>query len=325
MLDREKDRMCIDIARLYYESNYSQQEIAHLRQISRPTVSKLLQRAKDLGYVNIHIYDPLEEMDDLSDKIQKMYHLDSVRIAYSPLNKNEEIRKHIGRVAAEFLNQTMKNGDIIGVTWGRTLHSVSSQLKKSHAQGIEVVQLKGGVTHSRLKNYSFEIVQDFADAFNTIARYLPLPVIFDSPEVKQMVEQDRNIKQILELGKQANIVVFTVGTVRDDSLLFNLGYLSQDEKEALSRSAVGDICSRFFDRYGKICNERINERTVGIELDDLSTKEKSILVAGGKRKLMAMHTALTAGYANILITDQFTGRSLLEMQAAEHNRNSQKH
>ncbi|MFT8709587.1 MAG: sugar-binding transcriptional regulator [Sporolactobacillus sp.] len=314
MLDSEKERMCIDVARLYYESNYSQQEIAQLRQISRPTVSKLLQRAKDLGYVTIQICDPSEEMDDLSDQIQNAYHLESVRIAYSPLNKNEEIRKHIGRVAAEYLSEHTKDGDIIGVTWGRTLYSVSTQLKKSHLQGVEVVQLKGGVTHSRLRSYAFEIVQNFAEAFNTVARYLPLPVIFDSLEVKQMVEQDRHIKQILELGKQANIALFTVGTVRDDSLLFNLGYLNHEEKEDIKRFAVGDICSRFFNQSGQICNKRINERTVGIELDELASKDRSILVAGGQRKLMAIHAALRAGYANSLITDQYTGRELLDMQ-----------
>lgn len=312
MLDTDKDRLSIDVARLYYQSDYSQQQIANQLHISRPTVSRLLQHAKKQGYVSIHIYDPVEDMDELSERIKDQYHLDQVRIAYSPLNKNEEIRKHIGRMAANFLYDVVKDGDIIGVTWGRTMYSLSSQLTKKQVQGVEVVQLKGGVTHSRVKNYAYEIVQSFADAFNTIARYLPLPVIFDRPELKQMVEEDSHMKQIIELGKQANIAIYTVGTVKDDALLFQLGYLSEEEKRMLQHHAVGDICSRFFDQKGRICNEAINNRTIGIELNELKTKERSILVAGGERKLPAIHTALTVGYANTLITDQFTARALLK-------------
>ena len=56
--------------------------------------------------------------------------------------------------------------------------------------------------------------------------------------------------------------------------------------------------------------EDINNRTVGIDLEDLRHKEKSILVAGG-RKVDAIRAALIGKYANILVTDQFTAQALL--------------
>nr|WP_205603245.1 sugar-binding transcriptional regulator [Heyndrickxia ginsengihumi] len=312
MIDSDKDRLSIDVARLYYQSDYSQQQIADHLNLSRPTVSRLLQHAKDQGYVSIHIYDPLEDMDVLSDQIKKKYKLDQVRIAYTPLNKDHEIIKHLGRVGANFLFDVVKDGDIIGVTWGRTMYSLSSQLKAKQVHGVEVVQLKGGVTHARVNNYAYETVHRIAEAFNTISRYLPLPVIFDRPEIKEMVENDSHMRQIIDLGKQANIAIFTVGTVLDDALLFQLGYLNAEEKKLLQQNAVGDICSRFFNKDGNICNEAINNRTIGIELDELRKKERSILVAGGQRKIPAIRTALIAGYANTLITDQYTARALLE-------------
>lgn len=311
-MERDKKRLSIDVARLYYQSGYSQEKIASQLNISRPTVSRLLQYAKDQGYVTIQINDPLEDIDELSNQLREKYALDQVRVAYSPLNRDDEIKKHIGRKAATFLYEIVKDGDIIGVTWGTTMYSVACQLKRKRVQGVEIVQLKGGVSHSQINNYAYEIVRLFAEAFCTVARYLPLPVIFDRPELKQMVEEDSHMRQIIDMGKQANIAVFTVGTVKDDALLFRLGYLNEDEKKELQQNAVGDICSRFFDRDGKICNEKINSRTVGIDLQELKKKERSILVAGGERKIYAIQTALRAGYANTLITDQFTARSLLE-------------
>jgi deoxyribonucleoside regulator len=95
-------------------------------------------------------------------------------------------------------------------------------------------------------------------------------------------------------------------------LLFQLGYFSDEELEMLSNEAVGDICSRFFDKDGNIVSESLNERTIGIDLSELQKKEKSILVAGGINKIKAIKGALKGKYANILITDQYTARVLLD-------------
>ncbi|MBN3524943.1 sugar-binding transcriptional regulator [Paenibacillus apiarius] len=310
-MDNEKQRLSIEAARLYYLSDYSQMEIATRLGVSRPTVSRLLQHAKEQGYVRINIVDPLEDLDALGDRLKQKYKLDTVLVCYSPLNEYQEIQKHISKKAADYLHETVQDADIIGVTWGRTMHAVALQLQQKQVRGVEVVQLKGGVSHSHVNTYAAETVNLFAAAFHTIARYLPLPVIFDSIALKQMVEKDRHIHRIIQLGKQANIAVFTVGTVKEDALLFRLGYFSKEEQKLLQSIGAGDISSRFFDEEGNICSEEINNRTVGIDLQDLRDKEKSILVAGGQRKIEAIRAALVGKYANILVTDQFTAQALL--------------
>jgi deoxyribonucleoside regulator len=311
-MDREKQRLSIEAARLYYLSDYSQQEIAARLGVSRPTVSRLLQYAKSRGYVRIDIVDPLEDLASLGKDLKQKYKLDEVFISYSPVNEYKEIQKHISRKAAEYLHETVQDGDIIGVTWGTTMYSVARNLQPKPVKGVEVVQLKGGVSHSHINTYAAETVYLFAEAFHTVARYLPLPVIFDSIELKQLVEKDRHIQRIIELGRQANIAVFTVGTVKEDALLFRLDYFSKEEQELLQQIGAGDICSRFFDAEGNICIEEMDNRTVGVNLSDLRKKEKAILVAGGQNKFEAIHAALIGRYANILVTDQFTAKALLE-------------
>ncbi|MED4582705.1 sugar-binding transcriptional regulator [Brevibacillus choshinensis] len=311
-MDSEKQRLSIEATKLYYQFDYSQQEIADRLGVSRPTVSRLLQHAKEQGYVRIEIIDPREDVNALAKALQDQYRLDTALVCYSPLNEYEEIKKSISKKAASFIQEVVKDGDIIGVTWGTTMHEIGLQLEPKPVRGVEVVQLKGGVSHSQVNTYAMEIVNLFADAFHTVARYLPLPVIFDNLAVKEMVEKDRHIGRIIELGKQANIAVFTVGSVKEDSLLFRLGYFNQEEQEQLRRTGAGDICSRFFDEKGNICSEEINNRTVGIDLPELRKKEKAILVAGGQRKIEAIRAALAGGYANILITDQFSAQALVQ-------------
>lgn len=56
----------------------------------------------------------------------------------------------------------------------------------------------------------------------------------------------------------------------------------------------------------------MDDRTVGIKLEDLKEKEKRILVAGSKRKISAIKATLVGEIANILITDQYTAQELLK-------------
>lgn len=58
-MDKEKQQLSVEVARLYYQSDYSQQEIANKLNISRPTISRLLKYAKEKGFVQIHIADHL--------------------------------------------------------------------------------------------------------------------------------------------------------------------------------------------------------------------------------------------------------------------------
>jgi len=311
-MTRDRDKLSINVAKLYYRSEYSQQRIAEELGISRPSVSRLLQYAKDKGYVKIQIMDPVEDMSNTEQMLVERYHLHEVRIASSTINDENEIKKYIGIKAAEYLDSIVQDGDIIGVGWGTTLYEMSCSLLPRALKGSQIVQLEGGVTHSKWRNYAKDILDNFSNNYSTIAQYLPLPVVFGSREVKEMVDQDSHIKRVLEIGSHANIAIFGVGTVRPNALFFRLGYMDQTEQSRIQQMAVGDICSRFFDADGRICNKELDARTVGIRLDDLKSKEHSIMIAGGEAKIPAIRAALKGHYANVFITDQFTAKELLK-------------
>ncbi|WFE14118.1 sugar-binding transcriptional regulator [Bacillus atrophaeus] len=311
-MDRGKQQLSIEAARLYYQSDYSQQQIAEQLNISRPTVSRLLQYAKEKGYVQIRVLDPFEDLDALGTMLEEKYGLLEAHVVFSPTADYRTITHYLSHYGAEYMHDVIKDGDIVGVSWGTTMYQIAQNMQPKHVKGVEVVQLKGGISHSRVNTYSSETIQLFAEALQTMPRYLPLPVVFDNAEVKKMVEKDRHIERIIEMGKQANVALFTVGTVRDEALLFRLGYFNEEEKALLKKLGVGDICSRFFDANGDICSSAINDRTIGVQLADLRLKERSILVAGGNRKIAAIHGALTGKYANVLIIDQHTAKALAD-------------
>ncbi|WP_219835499.1 sugar-binding transcriptional regulator [Paenibacillus sp. R14(2021)] len=309
--DDKRGKM-IDAVRMYYQLDYSQQEIAKQLGVSRPTVSRFIQQAKEEGYVVINIIDPIENNDLLAGQIERKFGLKKVVIVNVPHYADVVVRKYLGVAAAKYLDNIIKDGDIVAATWGTTLYEVALNLQDKHVRDVKVVQLNGGVSHSETSTYASEIISLFGKAFHTIPYFIPLPAIFDNPEVKRTIETDRHIRNILELGKKANVAMVTVGAPTEDSVLIKANYFSDEELKLIYEKGAGDICSRYFNIDGIICSQELDQRTIGIDLNDLKKKEQSILVAGGIRKVDGIYGALRGKYTNVLITDQFTAKYLMD-------------
>ena len=309
--DITKLKQSLRVAELYFQDNLSQIEIANQLGVSRPTVSRLLQYAKDNGLVKIQIVNPLVDSQVLSKQLSDKYAID-FHVVPNNYGGTTSVQEGVGHYAADFLSANVQAGDVIGIGWGETIHSITKQLEEQDAAGVQVVQLKGSISHSQEKTWAYESVNELAKAYHTQPEYLPLPVIFDNRVTKEMVESDRHIKHILDLGRRANVALFTVGTVRSEALIFQLGYFNEQEKTEIQRLAVGDIFSRFVDENGKIVSQEIDDRTIGIQLDALKEKPHAILVASGNRKAAAVHAALSAHYTNCAILDQSLAQVLLD-------------
>jgi deoxyribonucleoside regulator len=312
LLDNDKIKKVIEAAKLYYQLDYSQNQIAEMLGVSRPTVSRLLQQAKAEGIVTIEIQDPTEDVEMLKNLVKEKFQLQHVVVAFTPTYEDSVVKKYIGQAAATYLNDLAKDGDTIGASWGSTMYQVALNLKTKSLINSFVVQLNGGVSDADVQISPSEIVHLFGKAFNVTPYFMYLPAIVDHILVKQSMLTDRHIRRVMDMGKNANIAVFTAGAPTPDSVLINSNYFREDELEVIKTSAAGDICSRYYDRNGEICLPSLDERTVGIELADLRLKEHSILVAGGPSKVNAIFGALKGKYGNTLVTDQITAKALLD-------------
>jgi deoxyribonucleoside regulator len=314
MADDEKISRLVEVAKMYYQLDYSQLEIAKILGISRPTVSRLLVQAVEEGIVHIKICNPVEDVEKIAMQVKEKFQLKHCIVAPIPEYEDELIKEKLGESAANFLYDTVQTGDTIGITWGTTLYHLVKKIQPKNVKDVTVVQLNGGVSYSESNTYSSEIINGLANAFNTTPHFLPVPAVVDHIVVKQAIIADRHVKKVLELGKRANIAIFTVGEPGEQSTLMHAGYFTDSDIETLrSNGTVGDICSRFIDINGQITNEALNDRTIGTELSDLDGKEYGVLIAGGNTKVDGIIGALRGRHANVLITDQYTAKALLEM------------
>lgn len=310
--DYKRIDLLVAIAKLYYEHNYSQSMIAKKLGLSRPYISKLLHEAKEAGIVTITVNDPSHAENWMEREIRQRFALRKVIVV--PRSIEEAPIAKIGLMCARYLSSIVSSGDIIGVSWGKTMYSCAQRLTARHdLQNVTVVQLCGAISNLERNIYASEVTKLFADAFTATPFTLPLPAVMDDIRVKETVVTDRNISGILDLAKRSNIAVFTTGVFGRNSALAQAGYLLEDDIARLeSLGAVGDICCHIINEEGEICDPELDRRTIGVPLSELKKKDYRIVVAEGKKKIRSICAALRRGYANVLVTDEDTITGILE-------------
>jgi len=307
-----KSTILVEAAKLYYEHQLSQLEISKKMKVSRPTVSRLLQQARNTGIVHIEITDPTEAGTQLESDLVQKYGLKKVVVVPSDMDDNEIIKMRLGKAAVSLVDQLISEGTILGISWGTTMQQVARQIRSRRVNDMVVVQLNGGISRAEIETHASEIAKTIGNSYNAIPYLMPLPAVVDNADLKKAILSDRNIARTLELGRKANIALFTIGSFDYNSVLVKAEYFEQNEvEELLQLGAVGDICSRILKADGTICSKDLNNRTIGIELDELKKKQYSIAIAGGKEKLVAILAGLKGKWFNSLITDEWTASELL--------------
>jgi DNA-binding transcriptional regulator LsrR (DeoR family) len=67
----------------------------------------------------------------------------------------------------------------------------------------------------------------------------------------------------------------------------------------------------YFDKNGEIVSTFLDDRIIGIGLDDLKKVPWSVLVAGGEEKEAVIGAAMKGKFFNVLITNAKTAKYLL--------------
>ena len=116
----KRQRLLVQVAKLYYEEGYGQERIAQTLNLSRPYVSKLLNAAKEEGIVRIQVIDPLNIESSIEREFRQRFHL--IKAIIVPREGDGDPLKHVGEAAARYLNDILEEGAVIGTSWGGTIY-----------------------------------------------------------------------------------------------------------------------------------------------------------------------------------------------------------
>ncbi|WEO78399.1 sugar-binding domain-containing protein [Cryobacterium sp. SO2] len=309
--------LSIRAAELYYEEDKTQDEIGTILRITRWKVGRLLAQAKANGFIRIEIVHPRARRLGLERALRESTGLtDAIVVSTAGVLDELDLQKRTAQAAADYLTALRPVPRTLGISWGRTLHDISVQLKPGWASGVDVVQINGGVSLNARPGTAAATAVSIAQKGGGQFTLLPSPAILERVETKQAIATDRSVAAVLEMGSAASAYLFSAGQADAGSAHVESGYLTPDQVDELVRKgAVGDVVGRFIDSAGQIVDPALNERTFGIPLEHLRRSKTAIAVIGGPRKHAIARSVVLSGLCTVLITDEDTAQALLSPRA----------
>lgn len=311
MVDNENYRLLYKIAKAYYDDQLTQQEIGERFGLSRVKINRLLSKAREQKIVQIQVVPPESSDTELEREIEERCGLKEVILVPSA-DSHESLLRNLGEGAATYLKRILTGKEVVSITWGTSLFAMVEALSPINTPDIRVVQMLGGLGDPDADVHGAEIVHRLAQLLQAKPRILFSPGIVGSVEVRKALYADVQVADTLRLAAQADIALVGIGTLGRHSLLVRAGTVlsSADIKRLQVRKVAGDIALRFFDINGKPLEDELNERIIGLTLEEIHKIPRVVAVAGGTEKYDAICGALRGRYIDVLVTDHPTAGRL---------------
>ena len=311
--DLDRRKLLYKIAKAYFEEGLTQRQIGMRLGLSRIKVSRLLQQARDERIVQITITPLPGSKADLERAIEKKYGLLEAVIATPPSYEHNDVVQTLGPAAANYLMRCLQGNEVVGLSWGTTLHEVIEALPVRTWPNMTVVQLLGGLGHPEAEIHGTDLARRMAQLFDSKLRLLSAPGVVKSKLVRDALVEDPQIGGTLALGEHADVALLGIGIPLHGSVVAQSDILNRDEiVQFMNAGAVGDIALRFFDGDGRPMEHGVNDRTIGLSLQQMQRIPRRIGVAGGDGKFDVIRGALLGKHINVLVTDDRTADLLLK-------------
>jgi DNA-binding transcriptional regulator LsrR (DeoR family) len=307
--------LLVKAARMYFLDGRSQDDIARVLGTSRSNVSRMLGTARTLGIVEIRIQDEYGRDADLEEALAARFGLTHVRVAV--FRPRQDALAATGAVAADWLDRTLRNGQILALSSGVSVGAIVSAVAVDGPRDVEVVPLVGGLATGRSRVASQELVRELAARLGATYRCLHGPALLHSDSARDALLAEPSIGRILARARSADIALVGIGAIDSDStteVLEGLGMTDADRSALLSQHPVGNICCRFYDAGGRPLRGVVHDRVLGVDLDDLRRIPTVIGVATGAERTATVHAALRGGLVRGLITDASLAHSILSAE-----------
>ena len=313
-VNSEQHRLLYRIAQAYYVDGLTQKQIANRFGLSRPKVSRLLQKGRENGIINITLLPPPNGLADLEHELEQRFGLqEAVVVPVSDSTHHPTVVRELGPTAAECLIRCISGDEVIATAWGTSILAMTDALPYRSWPGVTVVQLLGGLGPADTLEHSAELTQHLARKLGAKLRLLPAPGIVATREMAAALKSDAQIAAILKLAANADIALVGLGAPTPHSIVLRTGtILSGEDLDRLQElGAVGDIALRYMDRDGTPINLEINERIIGLTLEQIRRIPRVIGIAGGTAKHEIIQAALHGNILDVLVTDLATAETLL--------------
>ena len=313
----EEEQLLVRLAWACEIEGLTQADAAERFGITRLRVNKGLSEARQRGFLRISIDSIYAAAAEMEWRMEERFALDRAVVVPSPEDP-DSVTLLVSAGLGSYLSTLLQNPAItaFGMSWGNTLNLATRFMQPINRPDLEIVSIMGGVARGSDVN-CYEITTRLADICNAEHSFFTAPLIAGSTASRRVFMEQDVIVEALDRIRSCNAVALATGDLSSSLLVRDALPAEVDPAELIALGGVGDIIGHILDENGAQIAHEINDRVIGISLDDLGPIPNVILAAGGMHKVPVIRAALRRGFVDTLVTDENTAEALLEETNAD--------
>src|SRR6266481_9051642 len=277
------------VARQFYLEGVSKVDIADQLGISRFRVARLLDSARESGLVRIEIGLPGGALDaGLSAELCSAFGLRHAFVFNFPEDESP-LRQRLGEAAGQVLMDLIRPGDVLGLTWSRTLSGLTAAL--TQMPPCPIVQLTGAVPPPDGRDL-LDLVRAVARIGGGPAHVFYAPMILDDAQTAAAIRRQADIAGAFSLVPSVTMAVVAIGAWASGlSTIYDA--VTPDERDALAALGVrAEVAGVFVGADGRPVPTPLDSRMIVTPGSVLERIPFVLSVAYGVAKSPAVYGAI---------------------------------
>ncbi len=295
-------------ARRYFIARRTKLQIADEMNLSRFKVARLIEDAVREGIMQFQINEPDNLNTELGDALRRRFSLKAALVLEGPDLPAALLTETLGTLAAQYLEETLLDGQVLAVAWGRTLAAVARAL--TALPRVDVVQGAGSLADVEFSQNPVDLVHSLASLSGGRAFPIYGPMWAKDAMLIERLRREPTVAAALAMYSRVDVLVTGIGGWPTESGLAQ-GFPAAWRDAAVAGGVTADICATLIDARGTVVPSPLDRQGLCVGTEQLRHIPDVVGVGGGIEKTEAILGILRGSWVSVLITDAGVARRLL--------------
>lgn len=307
----DQQRQMYSVLVLHFIEGVKQSEIAEKLNLSHTKVNRMIAAGRKAGMVKISISSPFQRLVDMENDVTQRFGLKQSVVTPTVSDNPETTLLMVGRVAANHLLETLRDGDVIAITGGKAVSAVVENLEAERRFDVRVVPLTGGVQGKHYTDVN-HLATQLADKLGGTAQLVHAPLFAEDEQQRDLLMNVASIREVFDLARQATVALVGIGSVQaPGSGYYDLLPDPARGGQALVDAGIaGEFLAHLIKADGSLAEIDLNSRVVALDPADLADCPTIIGVAAGSLKAGPVAATLAGRFLTSLVVDEEIARAL---------------